>query len=120
MSKRSGIHRRDFLAHAGKAALGVTATASVGPLVSSAGAQERFPAREINWIIYQAPGGSIDTTARIIQHYLENAGLKTTPAYVLGAGGPAARPQVQPPMAACYTIISATAPRGANDLKAGL
>src|SRR5436305_10321689 len=45
---------------------------------SPAVAQEHFPAREINWLIYQAPGGSIDTTARIIAPYLEKAGVKTT------------------------------------------
>jgi hypothetical protein len=32
--------------------------ASASPLRSTSRAQERFPAREINWIIYQAPGGS--------------------------------------------------------------
>ena len=81
----SVIHRRDFLAQAGKAALGATAATSAGPLVSSAMAQEKFPAHEVNWIIYQAPGGSLDTTARIIQPYLEKAGVKTTLDYVLGA-----------------------------------
>ena len=54
-------------------------------------AQEKFPAHEVNWIIYQAPGGSLDTTARIIQPYLEKAGVKTTLDYVLGAGGRVAR-----------------------------
>src|SRR3954471_14509832 len=115
MSKRPGIHRRDFLVHAGKAALGVTATASVRPLVSSAGAQERFPAREINWIIYQAPGGSIDTTARIIQPYLEKAGIKTTLEYVLGAGGRVARTKVFTARPDGYTMMTESAPGGAID-----
>src|SRR3982750_473089 len=113
MSKRSGIHRRDFLAHAGKAALGVTA-ASAG-LVSSAGAQERFPAREINWIIYQAPGGSIDTTARIIQPYLEKAGVKTTLDYVLGAGGRVARNKLFTARPDGYMMMTESAPGAAID-----
>ena len=115
MSKMSGIHRRDFLAHAGKAALGVTATASVGPLVSSAAAQEHFPSREINWIIYQAPGGSIDTTARIIQPYLEKAGIKTTLEYVLGAGGRVARTKVFTARPDGYAMMTESAPGGAID-----
>src|SRR4051794_22726120 len=115
MSKRPGIHRRDFLVHAGKAALGVTATASAWPLASSASAQERFPAREINWIIYQAPGGSIDTTARIIQPYLEKAGIKTTLEYVLGAGGRVARTKGFTAQPDGYTMMKEAAPGGALD-----
>src|SRR3954452_25067441 len=115
MSKRPGIHRRDFLVHAGKAALGVTATASVRPLVSSAGAQERFPAREINWIIYQAPGGSIDTTARIIQPYLERNGIKTNLEYVLGAGGRVARSKLYTARPDGYVMMTESAPGGAID-----
>ncbi len=74
---RLRIDRRGFLGNAGAAALGAAAGASVGQLPSSALAQEKFPARDINWIIYQAPGGSIDTTARIIQPYLEKNGVKS-------------------------------------------
>jgi tripartite-type tricarboxylate transporter receptor subunit TctC len=115
MSNTAGIHRRDFLAHAGKAALGVTATASVGPLVSSAAAQEHFPSREVNWIIYQAPGGSIDTTARIIQPYLERAGIKTMLEYVLGAGGRVARTKVFTARPDGYAMMTESAPGGAID-----
>src|SRR4051812_35156556 len=114
MTKRSGIHRRDFLVHAGKAALGVTA-ASAGPLVSSTGAQETFPAREISWIIYQAPGGSIDTTARIIQPYLEKAGVKTTLDYVLGAGGRVARNKLFTARPDGYMMMTESAPGAAID-----
>src|ERR1700682_5211521 len=91
MSGNSWMDRRDFLVNAGKAALGVTAAGSVGQLGSLARAQEKFPARDVNWIIYQAPGGSIDTTARVIQPYLEKNGIKTDLDYVLGAGGRVAR-----------------------------
>src|SRR5262245_61878325 len=68
-SSKTEIDRREFLAGAG---------AGAAMLASPAVAQEKFPAREISWIIYQAPGGSIDTTARIIQPYLEKSGVKTT------------------------------------------
>lgn len=115
MSKMSGIHRRDFLAHAGKAALAATATASVGPLVSSAAAQEHFPSREINWLIYQAPGGSIDTTARIIQPFLEKQGVKTTLEYVLGAGGRVARTKLFTAKPDGYAMMTESAPGGSID-----
>jgi tripartite-type tricarboxylate transporter receptor subunit TctC len=87
MSGKSAMDRRGFLVDAGRAALGVGAAGTIGQLASSARAQEKFPAHDINWIIYQAPGGSIDTTARVIQPYLEKHGVKTNLDYVLGAGG---------------------------------
>ena len=93
MSSNSRVDRRGFLRNAGRTVLGATAAGGLGPWASSATAQEKFPARDINWIIYQAPGGSIDTTARIIQPYLERNGIKTTLEYVLGAGGRVARTQ---------------------------
>src|ERR1700745_3053434 len=90
MNGKPRINRRGFLRNVGSAAIGVAATTS--PPRSTSRAQERFPAREINWIIYQAPGGSIDTTARIIQPYLEKNGVTTNLDYVLGAGGPVGGP----------------------------
>ena len=91
MSSNSRIGRRDFLRNAGRLGLGAAAAGGMGAPSFSARAQESFPARDINWIIYQAPGGSIDTTARIIQPYLEKHGVKTSLEYVLGAGGRVAR-----------------------------
>ena len=67
MTGMSRIDRRGFLRNAGGAALGVAAAGSVAQLSRPARAQDKFPARDISWIIYQAPGGSIDTTARIMQ-----------------------------------------------------
>jgi len=90
MSGKSQIDRRGFLRNATGAALGAAA-GGIAPLSPPARAQEKFPARDISWIIYQAPGGSIDTTARIIQPYLEKHGVKTSLDYVLGAGGRVAR-----------------------------
>jgi len=77
MSSNSRVDRRGFLRNAGRTVLGASAAGGLGPWASSATAEEKFPARDINWIIYQAPGGSIDTTARIIQPYLERNGVKT-------------------------------------------
>ena len=76
MTGMSRIDRRGFLRNAGGAALGVAAAGSVAQLSRPARAQDKFPARDISWIIYQAPGGSIDTTARIIQPYLEKHGVR--------------------------------------------
>jgi tripartite-type tricarboxylate transporter receptor subunit TctC len=112
MTRNTGMDRRGFLAGAGAAATGALVSADG---VSPAAAQERFPAREVNWIIYQAPGGSIDTTARIIQPYLEKAGIKTTLEYVLGAGGRVARTKVFTARPDAYTMMTESAPGGAID-----
>jgi tripartite-type tricarboxylate transporter receptor subunit TctC len=113
MSSKTAMDRRTFLTRAGKTVLGAAAGGSA--LASSAAAQEKFPAREINWIIYQAPGGSIDTTARIIQPYLEKAGIKTTLEYVLGAGGRVARTKLWTARPDGYAIMTESAPGGAID-----
>jgi tripartite-type tricarboxylate transporter receptor subunit TctC len=113
MRSNSRIGRRDFLRKAGGAALG--AAGIMGPFGSSARAQEKFPAREVNWIIYQAPGGSIDTTARIIQPYLEKHGIKTSLEYVLGAGGRVARSKLFTARPDGYLMMTESAPGGAID-----
>lgn len=115
MNSNSRIDRRGFLTNAGKAALGVAAVGSSGPFQSMAAAQERFPARDVNWIIYQAPGGSIDTTARIIQPYLEKNGVKTSLEYVLGAGGRVARSKLFTARPDGYLMMTESAPGGAID-----
>jgi tripartite-type tricarboxylate transporter receptor subunit TctC len=109
MSSKTGMHRREFLAGAGTFGVGA---ATLG---SAAVAQEKFPAREINWLIYQAPGGSIDTTARIIQPYLEKAGVKTTLEYALGAGGRVARTKLWTARPDGYVMMTESAPGGAID-----
>jgi tripartite-type tricarboxylate transporter receptor subunit TctC len=114
MNAKPRINRRDFLRNARSAALGAT-VASIGPLCSSPRAQEKFPARDINWIIYQAPGGSIDTTARIIQPYLEQHGVKTSLDYVLGAGGRVARSKLHTARSDGYMMMTESAPGGAID-----
>ncbi|HYJ42884.1 MAG TPA: twin-arginine translocation signal domain-containing protein, partial [Xanthobacteraceae bacterium] len=115
MSSNSRVDRRGFLRNAGRTVLGATAAGGLGPWASSATAEEKFPARDINWIIYQAPGGSIDTTARIIQPYLERNGIKTNLEYVLGAGGRVARSKLYTARPDGYVMMTESAPGGAID-----
>src|SRR5262249_15089782 len=115
MSSRMRIDRRGFLRNAGGAALGVATAARLGEWTSAARAQETFPARDISWIIYQAPGGSIDTTARIIQPYLEKQGVKTSLGYVLGGGGRVARSKLHTARRDGYMMMSESAPGAAID-----
>ena len=114
MSSTLRIDRRGFLRNAGSAALGAT-VGSMGPLGSSARGQEKFPARDISWIIYQAPGGSIDTTARVIGPYLEKQGIKTSLDYVLGAGGRVARSKLHSARPDGYMMMTESAPGAAVD-----
>jgi tripartite-type tricarboxylate transporter receptor subunit TctC len=113
MSERLRTNRRDFLVKTGGVALGLCAGAGVPH--GSALAQEKFPVRDINWIIYQAPGGSIDTTARVIQPYLEKQGVKTNLDYVLGAGGRVARTKLFTARPDGYLMMSESAPGAAID-----
>jgi putative tricarboxylic transport membrane protein len=113
MNNALRVDRREFLTNAGKAALGVGVAGSV--LGSRASAQEKFPARDISWIIYQAPGGSIDTTARVIQPYLEKQGIKTNLDYVIGAGGRVARTKLHTARPDGYMMMTESAPGGAID-----
>src|SRR5216684_3301344 len=115
MTGTSRIDRRGFLRNAGSAALGAAAAGSIAQLTPSALAQEKFPARDVNWIIYQAPGGSIDTTARIIQPYLEKHGVKTSLDYVLGAGGRVARTKLYTARSDGYVMMTESAPGAAID-----
>jgi tripartite-type tricarboxylate transporter receptor subunit TctC len=110
----SAIDRRDFLGKAGRTALGATAAGAIGALASPARAQS-FPTHDIDWLIYQAPGGSIDTTARVMQPYLEKAGVKTNLDYVLGAGGRVARTKLFTAKPDGYMMMSESAPGAAVD-----
>jgi tripartite-type tricarboxylate transporter receptor subunit TctC len=109
----TGLDRRELLTRAGKTALGIGTAGTV--LGASAVAQEKFPARDIGWIIYQAPGGSIDTTARVIQPYLEKNGVKTNLDYVIGAGGRVARTKLHTARPDGYLMMTESAPGGAID-----
>src|SRR5712691_8603484 len=110
MESKSGIDRRIVLTNAGKAALGLAAGSVLG---SAARGEEKFPVRDVNWIIYQAPGGSIDTTARVIQPYLDKQGVKTNLDYVLGAGGRVARSKLFAARPDGYMMMTESAPGAA-------
>jgi len=111
MSSTSRTNRRDLLIKAGQGTLAVAAAG----VPFGAAAEEKFPARDIGWIIYQAPGGSIDTTARVIQPYLEKQGVKTNLDYVLGAGGRVARTKLHTAKPDGYMMMTESAPGGAID-----
>jgi tripartite-type tricarboxylate transporter receptor subunit TctC len=102
------IDRRRLLAGAVTTAVGAAGRLPVA-------AQERFPARDVSWLIYQAPGGSIDTTARIIQPHLERHGVKTSLDYVIGAGGRVARTKLFTGRPDGYVMMTESAPGGAID-----
>ena len=106
MTGKTAIDRRRFLA--GTAALHVR-------LRRPPSRRNNFPRARSSWLIYQAPGGSIDTTARIIQPYLEKAGVKTTLEYVLGAGGRVARTKLFTARPDGYVMMTESAPGGAID-----
>jgi tripartite-type tricarboxylate transporter receptor subunit TctC len=89
----------------------VAAALGAGP----AAAQTRFPSRELTWLIYQAPGGSLDLTARIIQPPLAEAGVRTNLDYAIGAGGRIARTRLLRAQPDAYTIMTESSPGAVMD-----
>lgn len=101
MTKTFGTTRRRLLG--GMAAAGAAATLGWG---GSARANT-FPARDINWLVYQAPGGSLDTTTRIIQPVLaQKLGVALPVENLTGAGGRIARARLTNARADGYTIMT--------------
>lgn len=98
--------RRGLLSAAILGALGAAAPAA---------AQTRFPSREISWLIYQAPGGSLDLTARLIQPQLAEAGVQTKLDYAIGAGGRIARTRLLRAQADGYTMMTESSPGAVMD-----
>ncbi len=84
--------------------------ASLGLATAPAMAQGRFPTRDLTWLIYQSPGGSIDVTTRTIQPFLEARGFKSQFDYATGAGGRVARTKLFTNRADGYTIMTEVAP----------
>ena len=74
----------------------VLLSATLSPLwVSRAGAQEAWPKKSINLIVGFAPGGAIDTVARIVaQHLASKLGQAVVVQNRPGAGGNIAQQQV--------------------------
>jgi tripartite-type tricarboxylate transporter receptor subunit TctC len=90
----------------GLAALAAGALAAPG----LASAQGRFPMRDLTWLVYQSPGGSIDVTTRTIQPFLEAKGFKSQLEYATGAGGRVARSKLFTNRADGHTIMTEVAP----------
>lgn len=111
---KSSFGRRDFLTGSARAALGVGAAALVGASVREALAQA-FPERELTWLIYQAPGGSIDVTSRAIQPFVAAEGIKTNLDYAVGAGGRIARNRLYRARPDGYTIMTESSPGAVMD-----
>jgi tripartite-type tricarboxylate transporter receptor subunit TctC len=97
--------RRSFLIRS--AAL--SATLAAGSLSRDAFAED-YPAQDLRWIIYQSPGGLIDTSTRIAQPFLERQGFKSTIDYVRGASGRIARGQLSRAKPDGYTIMTEASP----------
>jgi len=102
----SEFSRRAFLKTAGKSAL---AAAGLGMLPQTVQAQA-YPAQQIKWIIYQSPGGLIDTSSRMLQPYLTEQGINTVFDYVRGASGRIARTQLYRSKPDGYSIMTEAMP----------
>ena len=101
--------RRNFLKTAGKSVL---AGAGLGVLPHNARSQgQAWPAQTIRWIIFQSPGGLIDTSSRLLQPYLAEQGISTVFDYVRGASGKIARTQLYRSKPDGYTIMTEAMPQ---------
>jgi len=87
--------------------LAATAAAGFVPRASFAAG---YPEQELVWLIYQAPGGTIDVSTRIVQPYMEKAGFKVRLEYATGASGRVARNKLFAAKPDGYTVMSEVAP----------
>jgi tripartite-type tricarboxylate transporter receptor subunit TctC len=62
------------------------------------------------WLIYQAPGGTVDVSTRIVQPYMEKAGFKVRLEYATGASGRVARNKLFAAKPDGYTLMTEVAP----------
>lgn len=107
MPMTHAITRRGVAALVTRGGLAALAT---GALAAPALAQGRFPSRDLTWLVYQSPGGSIDVTTRTIQPFLEARGFKSQLEYATGAGGRVARSKLASNRADGHTIMTEVAP----------
>jgi tripartite-type tricarboxylate transporter receptor subunit TctC len=90
--------------------LGTTlASAGLAAAPSLASAQA-YPAQPLRWIIYQSPGGLIDTSTRLTQPFLKDQGFSSTLEYLRGASGRIARSQFSRAKPDGYTIMTEAMP----------
>jgi putative tricarboxylic transport membrane protein len=71
---------------------------------------QAYPSQPLKWIIYQSPGGLIDTSTRLIQPFLKQQGFSSTLEYVRGASGRIARSQFSRAKPDGYTIMTEASP----------
>lgn len=93
-----------------RAVLAAASLSAIALLPTAARAQGRFPQRELTWLIYQSPGGSIDLNTRTVQPFIEAKGFKSTLDYATGAGGRVARNKLFTARADGHTIMTEVAP----------
>ncbi|MGH6725439.1 MAG: Bug family tripartite tricarboxylate transporter substrate binding protein [Pseudolabrys sp.] len=103
---RQGLSRRGVFT--GAAFLG--AAAATSRLGISAAMADIYPSQELEWIIYQSPGGLIDGSSRTIQPYLKKAGFASRIEFVRGASGRIARAQLFRSKPDGYTIMTEASP----------
>ena len=97
-----GFDRRRFLS---------TSLASAGLAAAPGFARaQAYPSQPLKWIIYQSPGGLIDTSTRLIQPFLKEQGFASTLEYVRGASGRIARSQFSRAKPDGYTIMTEAGP----------
>lgn len=93
------LSRRDFLL----GAAGICVPPAVGFAAD-------YPMQELTWLIYQAPGGTVDLSTRLLQPYLERAGFKVKLEYATGAAGRIARNKLFASKPDGYTLMTEAAP----------
>jgi len=98
--------RRDVL----NAAASITGAVSLSGLGFSSALADTYPSQELEWIIYQSPGGLIDGSTRAIQPYLKKAGFDSRIEYVRGASGRIARTKLFRSKPDGYTIMTEASP----------
>lgn len=96
------LTRRSFIAAS-------TLAASAASLAPRAGLAA-YPEQELVWLIYQAPGGTVDVSTRILQPYLEKTGFKVRLEYATGASGRVARNKLYAAKPDGYMAMSEVAP----------
>lgn len=71
---------------------------------------QAYPSQPLKWIIYQSPGGLIDTSTRLIQPFLKEQGFSSTLEYIRGASGRIARSQFSRAKPDGHTIMTEAGP----------
>jgi tripartite-type tricarboxylate transporter receptor subunit TctC len=71
---------------------------------------QAYPSQALKWIIYQSPGGLIDTSSRTLQPYLAEQGFNSVFEYVRGASGRIARTQLYRAKPDGYSIMTEALP----------